>query len=89
MFEEAVAINLFGAYRMANAARGLLASSEIEGGASVVNLASMASFFGIEMVPGYGAAKAGVVQLTKTHAVSWAKRGIRGTPSRPGSWRPA
>ena len=30
-----------------------------DGGAAVVNLASMASFFGIEFVPGYGAAKAG------------------------------
>ena len=64
--------------------RGLLAASTLDGGASIVNLASMASFFGIEIVPGYGAAKAGVVQTTKTLAVAWAKHGIRVNAVAPG-----
>src|SRR5689334_20765640 len=84
VFEETVAINLFGAFRMANATRELLASSAIDGGASVVNLASMAAYFGIEIVPGYGAAKAGVVQMTKTLAVAWAGHGIRVNAVAPG-----
>jgi len=31
----------------------------------------------VEVVPGYGAAKAGIVQMTKTLALAWAKDGIR------------
>jgi NAD(P)-dependent dehydrogenase (short-subunit alcohol dehydrogenase family) len=81
VFEEAVAINLFGAFRMATAVRRLLAASA---NASVVNLASMSSFFAVEIVPGYGAAKAGVVQMTKTLAVAWAKHGIRVNAVAPG-----
>jgi 3-oxoacyl-[acyl-carrier protein] reductase len=84
VFEESVAVNLFGAFRMASAVRGLLGSSTLDGGASVVNLASMASFFGIEIVPGYGAAKAGIVQMTKTLAIAWAKHGIRVNAVAPG-----
>ena len=84
VFEETVAVNLFGAFRLASAVAALLAASALDGGASVVNLASMASFFGIEIVPGYGAAKAGVVQMTKTLAVAWAKHGIRVNAVAPG-----
>jgi 3-oxoacyl-[acyl-carrier protein] reductase len=84
VFEESVAVNLFGTFRMASALRALLAASALDGGASVVNLASMSSFFGIEIVPGYGAAKAGIVQTTKTLAVAWAKHGIRVNAVAPG-----
>ena len=50
----------------------------------MVNVGSMASFFGMEIVPGYGAAKGGVVQTTKTLAVSWARDGIRVNAVAPG-----
>jgi len=84
VFEESVRINLFGAYRMAAACRETLARSQLDGGASVVNLASMASYFGITAVPGYGAAKAGIVQMTKTLAAAWAKDRIRVNAVAPG-----
>ena len=77
VFEEVVEVNLVAPFRLAQQCHDLLAASPVDGGGSVVNVGSMASFFGVEMVPGYGAAKGGVVQMTKTLAVSWARDGIR------------
>ena len=84
VFESALRLNLGSAFRMATAVKGLLAKSALEGGASIVNLASMSSFFAMPIVPGYGAAKAGVVQLTKNLAVAWAKHRIRVNAVAPG-----
>ncbi|HVN42276.1 MAG TPA: SDR family oxidoreductase, partial [Steroidobacteraceae bacterium] len=76
-FDRSVQVNLLAAYHLAYACRPLLARSEWPGGASIVGLASMTSYFAVEVVPGYGAAKAGLVQLTKTLATAWAADGIR------------
>ena len=84
VFEESVAINLFGAFRMAAACKKKLEASALEGGANVVNLASMSAFFAVPIVPGYGAAKAAVVQLTKNLAVAWVGDGIRVNAVAPG-----
>jgi NAD(P)-dependent dehydrogenase (short-subunit alcohol dehydrogenase family) len=84
VFEEAVAINLFGAYRMPAACKEKLAASALEGGASVINMASMSSYFAVPIVPGYGAAKAAVVQMTKNLAVAWVDDGIRVNAVAPG-----
>jgi NAD(P)-dependent dehydrogenase (short-subunit alcohol dehydrogenase family) len=84
VFEESVAINLFGAYRLSVACKEKLAQSPLEGGASIINMASMSSFFGVPLVPGYGAAKAGIVQMTKNLAVTWAAAGIRVNAVAPG-----
>lgn len=77
VFERAVRVNLLSAYRMAHACRPKLATSTLAGGASVIGIASMTSYFGLEVVPGYGAAKAGLVQLVKTLSIAWAKDRIR------------
>jgi NAD(P)-dependent dehydrogenase (short-subunit alcohol dehydrogenase family) len=69
---------------MAIACKPALAASSLAGGASVVNLASMSSYFAVPIVPGYGAAKAGVVQMTKNLGVAWAGEGIRVNAIAPG-----
>ena len=84
VFEESVAINLFGAYRLAVGCKDKLAASTLDGGATVINLASMGAFFAVPIVPGYGAAKAAVVQMTKNLAATWASDGIRVNAVAPG-----
>jgi 3-oxoacyl-[acyl-carrier protein] reductase len=84
VFEEVVAVDLVGPFRLARACHERLAASSLDGGASVVNVASIASFFGLERNPAYGAAKAGLVQMTKTLAVAWARDAIRVNAVAPG-----
>ena len=86
-FEMAVEIILFGPYRLTFALRSALAASDMPGGSSVINLASLSSYFGMDAVPGYGAAKAAIVQLTKTLAVSWVSDNIRVNAIAPGNIR--
>jgi len=84
VFEESVAINLFGAFRMSMACKGMLIASPQRGGGNVINLASMSSFIAVPIVPGYGAAKAGIVQMTLNLAVAWAADGVRVNAVAPG-----
>ncbi|HEY0689634.1 MAG TPA: SDR family oxidoreductase [Kribbella sp.] len=80
VFAQVLEINLTGTMRACAAAQQLLVAS----GGCVVNIASMLSFFGGPLVPGYSASKGGVVQLTKSLAVAWAAEGIRVNAVAPG-----
>jgi NAD(P)-dependent dehydrogenase (short-subunit alcohol dehydrogenase family) len=77
VFDRAVSMLLNAAFRMARRTVDLLAQSTITGGGSVIGVASMSSYFGIPVVPGYGAAKTGLVGLTRTMAVQWGPRNVR------------
>ena len=77
VFNRAVNMLLNAAFRMARRNVDKLAESTIPGGGSVIGVASMSSYFGIPIVPGYGAAKTGLLGLTRTMAVEWGPRGVR------------
>lgn len=86
-FAHAVQVNLNAVFQLSAALQPRLAQSTLRGGACIVNIASMMSYFGSPHMPGYGAAKAGIVQLTKTLAAGWAEHGIRVNAIAAGSVR--
>lgn len=80
VFADVVDINLNGTMRTCAAARDKLRASK----GSIINTASMLSFFGGPLVPGYSASKGGVAQLTKSLAIAYAAEGIRVNAVAPG-----
>jgi NAD(P)-dependent dehydrogenase (short-subunit alcohol dehydrogenase family) len=79
-FERVIDVNLAGAMRMSTGCRPLLARQ----GGSILNIASMLSFFGSGAAPAYSASKGGVAQLTKSLAIAWAVDRIRCNAIAPG-----
>jgi 2-deoxy-D-gluconate 3-dehydrogenase len=47
------------------------------GGGKIITLGSMTSIFGIAFLPSYGASKGGILQLSRSLAVAWAKDNIQ------------
>jgi 3-oxoacyl-[acyl-carrier protein] reductase len=84
VFEESVALNLSGAFRLTTGVRDALRTSSNAGGASVVNVVSMSSYLAVPIVPGYGSGKAGLLQLTRNLAALWAPDAIRVNAIAPG-----
>lgn len=79
-FRLTLEVNLVGAMRCCVLAHDKLKAS----GGSIVNIASMLSFFGAPLAPGYAASKGGIAQLTKSLAGAWAKDGVRVNAVAPG-----
>ena len=80
VFSQVVDVNLNGTMRVCSEARGLLSKSK----GSIINIASMLSYFGGGVVPGYSASKGGIVQLTKSLSIAYSQDQIRVNAIAPG-----
>lgn len=54
------------------------------GGGKIINIGSMMSIFGASFAPAYAASKGGIVQFTKSIALSWATDNIQANAILPG-----
>jgi NAD(P)-dependent dehydrogenase (short-subunit alcohol dehydrogenase family) len=69
-WDRTIAVILRGTYLCSRRVGQWMAGN---GGGKIVNIASMTGFSGSPLAPGYAAAKAGVINLTRSLAVDWGK----------------
>jgi NAD(P)-dependent dehydrogenase (short-subunit alcohol dehydrogenase family) len=80
-FRRVLSVHLDGTFLVSReAARAMLP----RGGGAIVNLASIAGIGGIPGRNAYGAAKAGIVAMTRAMACEWAGQGLRVNAVAPG-----
>lgn len=80
-FRRVLDVNVLGAFNVSKAAMRRMSAA---GGGSIVHIASLSSFGGFPRRLSYAVSKAGVVALTQTLAVEWARTGIRVNALVPG-----
>lgn len=84
-YDWLMGINLRGAWAVAVAVAKSMIANKVSG--SIINIASI---LGERVIKGssiYAISKAGVVQMTKAHALEWSKYGIRVNALQPGYFR--
>jgi NAD(P)-dependent dehydrogenase (short-subunit alcohol dehydrogenase family) len=80
-WQKVLDVNLTGTFLMCQAALGAL----LDGGGAIVNVASTAALAAHPWAAAYSASKGGVLALTRTLAIEYAKQGLRANAVCPGS----
>ncbi|MFL2803357.1 MAG: SDR family NAD(P)-dependent oxidoreductase [Dehalococcoidia bacterium] len=80
-WNKVININLTGAFLCSREVYPIMKS---QGSGKIINIGSMTSIFGLDWAVAYASSKGGIVQLTKTLAVSWAKDNIQSNCILPG-----
>jgi NAD(P)-dependent dehydrogenase (short-subunit alcohol dehydrogenase family) len=80
-FERILRIHLTGTFLFSREAHGVMARQAT---GAIVNISSIAGLSGLPRRNAYGAAKAGIVAMTKSMACEWAPDGIRVNAVAPG-----
>ena len=73
--------NLTSAFLLSKSAHPLM---KAQGGGKIINIGSMFAIFGAVYAAAYGASKGGLVQLTRSLAVAWARDNIQVNAILPG-----
>ena len=80
-WREVIGINLDAGFLVSRAA---VAQMRAQGGGSIVHVSSISGFLGLPSAHAYTAAKAGLINLTRSLCVAYAKDGIRANCVAPG-----
>mgnify|MGYP002396072479 FL=1 len=79
-FTHVVDTHLNGTFRMCSKSVEILSKNK----GSIINFSSLLAFFGGTLSPAYSSAKGGITQLTKSLAISYAKKNVRVNAVAPG-----